>query len=516
MMTPSQVIDYLKMRCKKNMRIAFYSALIIGILVHMPVLVGDFPNHDGLDSMYFDQNMITSGRWFLTVACGFSSYFSIPWLIGLLGIVYLGVTSALMTDLLDLSDEVSIVLVSGLLVSFPALASTFSYVFTLDGYMLAMLLAVAGVWLTKRYSKGFIPGGICLGFSLGIYQAYLPFAMILCLYLSILVFVGEGQLKSKCLQIIKYLCMGIIGMAFYGSMLFILLKIQGKQLASYQGINGDGSSSVGITERLGCAFRDFAAFVLKGRVLANNVYSYIALGLLAAAAVIAFFYFCTKRKLWKKWELFVIMGVVIGFAPVLFDYILVVTPRVTYHLLMRYHFVMLPVLALSLVSVMLKNEQSKCAVFAKWCAVVGVSVLVFNFAVTDNIAYSNLQKKYEKTYGYCMRLLDRIEQTPGYYPGIPIAMIGVVSDEQYPLTDLTGQVTDPMIGMNGDYLLYTGDNYEKFIRHFLGATLNVLEPEAMETIYYSDEYVNMDSFPGPDSVKIVDGIMYIKTENRAR
>ena len=310
--------------------------------------------------------------------------------------------------------------------------------------------------------------------------------------------------------------MGIIGMAFYGSMLLILLKIQGKQLASYQGINGDGSSSVGITERLGCAFRDFAAFVLKGRVLANNVYSYIALGLLAAAAVIAFFYFCTKRKLWKKWELFVIMGVVIGFAPILFDYILVVTPRVTYHLLMRYHFVMLPVLALSLVSVMLKNEQSKCAVFAKWCAVAGVSVLVFNFAVTDNIAYSNLQKKYEKTYGYCMRLLDRIEQTPGYYPGIPIAMIGVVSDEQYPLTDLTGQVTDPMIGMNGDYLLYTGDNYEKFIRHFLGATLNVLEPEAMETIYYSDEYVNMDSFPGPDSVKIVDGIMYIKTENRAR
>jgi len=40
-------------------------------------LLSDIPNHDGLSSMYFDQNMITSGRWFLSVACGFSSYFTI-------------------------------------------------------------------------------------------------------------------------------------------------------------------------------------------------------------------------------------------------------------------------------------------------------------------------------------------------------------------------------------------------------------------------------------------------------
>lgn len=70
-----------------------------------------------------------------------------------------------------------------------------------------------------------------------------------------------------------------------------------------------------------------------------------------------------------------------------------------------------------------------------------------------------------------------------------------------------------MIGLSGDSLLYTGKNYQLFIRHYLGATLNVLPEEAMEDMYMSEEYMAMDSFPGPDSIRIIDGVMYIKTEN---
>lgn len=141
------------------------------------------------------------------------------------------------------------------------------------------------------------------------------------------------------------------------------------------------------------------------------------------------------------------------------------------------------------------------------------AVLIVNYAVTDHIAYSNLAKRYEKTYAYCIRLLDRIEQTEGYYQGIPIAMIGWVGDEQFPLTDITQKVTAGMIGIAGDSLLYRGDNYQLFIRHYLGATLNILPAEAMEEAYYMDFYENMGSFPAKDSIRIVDGIMYIKTEN---
>lgn len=145
----------------------------------------DIPNHDGLSSMYFDQNMITSGRWFLSVACGFSSYFTIPWIIGLIGLLWLALTAVALTELLELADPLVIMAVSGLLVSFPALASTFAYVFTMDGYMMALFLAILAVLLRKT-EKGWLAGAVCLAFSMGIYQAYLPFAILLCVYVILL------------------------------------------------------------------------------------------------------------------------------------------------------------------------------------------------------------------------------------------------------------------------------------------------------------------------------------------
>ena len=73
-----------------------------------------------------------------------------------------------------------------------------------------------------------------------------------------------------------------------------------------------------------------------------------------------------------------------------------------------------------------------------------------------------------------------------------------------------------MIGMNGDYLLYTSPNYEKFMKYYLGATLNFVPVEQMGEIYYMDEYVEMESFPGKTSVRIIDGVLCVKTENRNR
>jgi hypothetical protein len=156
MKTPWEFLKESKTKIKTAWRIAFVSALVLGLLIHLPVMLSDIPNHDGLSSMYFDQNMITSGRWFLTVACGFSSYFTIPWVIGLIGLIWLGLTAAVLTEVLELTDPVTITVVSGLLVSFPALASTFAYVFTMDGYMLALFLAVLAVLFTAKYPRGYL------------------------------------------------------------------------------------------------------------------------------------------------------------------------------------------------------------------------------------------------------------------------------------------------------------------------------------------------------------------------
>ncbi len=514
MLTPTEALQSLNRRIKREWKIAFLSAFILGLLIHMPVMLSDIPNHDGLDSMYFDQNMITSGRWFLMIACGFSSYYTLPWLIGVLGLLFLALSAAALTELLEVRDSVAIVLISGLLVSFPALASTFAYVFTLDGYMLALFLAILAVLFTKKKRLGFLGGGICLAFSMGTYQAYVSVAMLLSIYCILMTLMDTLTLREKLQKSLRYLYMGLLGAGMYYVILQVLLRIQGKELDTYQGINtleSAGASGEGLMEMLAVSYRDFGAFSLKGNVLFNGWISAAAIIILGISAAWTLTALCLRKKWWKNPAFFVIMALLAAVLPLVTNAILFISPDLTYHLLMRYQWVIYLIVMTAFVSRYAKALPGNGAM--QWCALLGAGALVFHYGVTDNIGYSNLEKRYEKTYAYCVRLLDRIEQTEGYYQGIPIAIVGVVGDHQFPLTDITGDVTSNMIGLNGDSLLYTSDNYEAFIKNYLGATLNFLPAQAMEDIYESPEYVEMESFPGKTSTKVVDGILYVKTEN---
>lgn len=513
MLAPAQALEKGWRNTKKQWKLAFLAAFVTGLLIHMPAMLSDIPNHDGLASIWFDQNMITSGRWFLTVACGFSSYYTVPWVIGLLGLAYLGIAAAALTELLEVRRKWAVVAVSGLLVAFPALVSTFAYVFTLDGYMVALLLAVLAVLFTKKCRYGFLPGSLCLAFSMGTYQGYLAFAMILSVFAIMLLAMERMGKAEKVKRGLRYLYMGALGAVLYYVILQVLLQLQGKELDSYQGISGlsSGLSAEGILGRIAEMYRDFVGFSAKGNILWNNWISAAAWIVLICAVFVVTILLVTKRKWWKSPWFFVIIMVALLVLPLVTNIILLVSPTVTYHLLMRYQWVLFPIGFVAFAD-RYGGEIRRGAVL-EWAVFGAAFVLVFFYGVTDNIGYSNLHKKYEKTYAYCLRLLDRIEQTPGYYQGIPIAMVGIVGDEQFPGTDITLPVTSGMIGINGDMLLYTGENYRLFIQNYLGATLNILPAEAMAEMYYDQEYIEMDSFPGKNSIKIIDGVMYIKTEN---
>lgn len=55
MKTPWELLKESKTKIKTTWRIAFVSALVLGLLIHLPVMLSDIPNHDGLSSMYFDR-----------------------------------------------------------------------------------------------------------------------------------------------------------------------------------------------------------------------------------------------------------------------------------------------------------------------------------------------------------------------------------------------------------------------------------------------------------------------------
>ncbi|MCR4792114.1 MAG: glucosyltransferase domain-containing protein [Lachnospiraceae bacterium] len=531
-MTVNELFTKLKDRFEVPDRLAFAFAFASGLLVHMPAMLMDVPNHDGLSSMHFSQNMITSGRWFLAVVCAASSFYTVPWIIGLIAITELALTAVLLRRIFDVDNPVTIFLISTLLVSFPSLASTFAYVFTLDGYMAGLLFAVLAVYLVKK--DHFIPGGISLAFSMGVYQAYLPFAMLLCIYC-----VWDTMIRSekKCIRkCLDYLYMGITGAVLYYVILMILLKIEGKVLDTYQGI--DSLESAGLSGRFAAVpsmYKDFVKFTFSKGFLAGNVCAAFGL-VLALVTAYAAVRMIIKGKLYAKMWFYWLLLLSIVLVPVSANIVLMITPNVNYHLIMRYQWVLFWMAAVVVCdkcvtktgAVVRKTNEGSSAedasdaggpgvgALVSWISFIAAFVIFVSYAVTDNIGYTNLQRKYEKTYAYALRLLDRIENTEGYYQGVPIAIMGVIGDDEFPPSEITAPATEEMIGLSGDYLIYTADNYEAFIKYYMGATLNFVSEEEEARIYYSDEYIAMESFPGATSVQMIDGVMCVKTEDALR
>ncbi|MDR2043936.1 MAG: hypothetical protein LBQ15_06135 [Clostridium sp.] len=121
-----------------------------------------------------------------------------------------------------------------------------------------------------------------------------------------------------------------------------------------------------------------------------------------------------------------------------------------------------------------------------------------------------MERRYEKTYAYCLRLLNRMEATPGYYPGIPIALNDYVDEDVYPMTDDYYEVVSQMIGVAHSRLIGSRERYRTFFLRYLHVRLNLVSREEASGIFGSDTYLGMGVFPAPDSMQVVDGVLYMK------
>ena len=112
-------------------------------------------------------------------------------------------------------------IISGLLATFPSLAMGYSYLFMTEIYMTALLLSVVGVYITTKTKWGFVIGGIIISFCLGNYQSYIGVASGLAIIYLIKITLDGCERKEIITNFIKLFLMGIIGTVVY----FIILNI---------------------------------------------------------------------------------------------------------------------------------------------------------------------------------------------------------------------------------------------------------------------------------------------------
>ena len=162
-------------------KVCFFAALIVGLLAHIYKLTGWIPNWDSLVFRYDSQNMIGLGRWFLPVVCSFTSFYDLPFLNGIIAIIFHALGAVIICKILNVSKKITAVLIGSVIVSFPTVTSIMMYNYVADGYSIAFFLStLAAMFLTSKRPR-YLLSALLIALSIGIYQAYLTVTIMLIL-----------------------------------------------------------------------------------------------------------------------------------------------------------------------------------------------------------------------------------------------------------------------------------------------------------------------------------------------
>ena len=512
-MYPNTFFHTLRQKLKPEWKFAFFSAFFTGFLIHFYRLANHLLTWDSVYNFHSDQNTIHIGRCFLTLTCGISSYYDLQWIIGLLSLVYLGLVCICLTEIFSLQKKTSIFLISGLTVAFPSVAGTFAYMYTADGYFLAMLSATLSVLVTLKYKKGFLVGLFLLAFSYGSYQAYVSYAVMLILTWSILQLLPDAlPIKELLSKWGRFLIMGICGTALYFICNKTLASIQGISASDYNGISKmslpDGSDLIFAIKN--CII-DFAYFFF-GPLDQMNLFKLlnIALFLLLTSLIVYLIY---NRQLYKKFEKLCILLLCFAAMPFVCSMIYFLSPSVRYYMLMYAGFsliYMLPVLIYdsmpesNLAGTPDAAQTSHCTVVqpAKpklvlaWYCVLLTGLTIFNFALIDNISYLYMTTSNKMTYELTARMTDRIEQLENFEIAEKLCIIGHFDD--FDTISLT--LPPAMAGVRNSYTISEQEHFVAMMETYFGLSLKNCSEEEQMQIQNSDMFAEMSCWPAADSV----------------
>lgn len=483
----------------------FLATFILGLTAHFYAMTHNLLTYDSMWNIYSNQNMITSGRQFLMFACGISSFYDLSWVNGILSLLYISLSVALICLTFDIKDKISTVMVAGIIVAFPSVAATFCYSFTVDGYMLALLLSVVSFVLAYKYKWGFLPAVFTLGISLGIYQAYMSVTIVLCVIGLVKDILDNDKIKNVFIKGLKFAFMGLFSYVFYVITLKLMLSLEGMSLSGYQGSDKVMAVSLSsIPAGLKAAFTSSRLFLMYSGVLTQNIFMKIAIVIFAALSI---YFVIVRLCAFKGRDLIIRIVCVLALLMVLpfgISYVAIISPDTFYHILLRMSVSMLFVFPFAIY----KDIKEKISVKVLACA---GAVMAFSFIISANICYFNMNERYEKTYAFCVRLVDRIEQTPGYKQGDEIAILGgLPSSTNYPLTDITGDTLVGFFGVDGDYCVNSADKIAEFSKHYLGVTLNIPDFERQLELVSCDEYNDLEPFPSAKSIGRIDGVWVVR------
>lgn len=497
----------------------FCSTFIITLLVHLYMFTHKFLNHDDVHGLYSDCAFgLSSGRWFLQTVCGWTGDFSSAWLNGVVGALFLALAAVFLVRLFHIRHHLSAVLFSVCIVAFPTLASTYSYMFCAPQYLFALALAVIGAYLIRKETwLSMITGVIALAFSMGCYQSYICFAVMLlvvCVIMDLLVSRFENDWKRPFLTGLKYCGALAAGVVLY----FLILKYRlwqtGTVLSDYHGMSSMGQLTPSVLlNRICNAYSGFFAFFTNESLLFPENFPTLIL-IMVIALVFVVIGCIVKQRIYRHPLTLILLLLLIGIFPLASSLMFIMADAEFVHTVMYYPMVgllLLPIITLDRIT--LNSSQNAADVWFGRGKLLLVTVLFIvqlllshQCILVTNKAYFCMDMTYENAYAYFVKLTTKIEMMEDYQSSIPVTLIGYATQDTYvPQMELTGVLTG-----NAALNMYSWD---RFLTYFLGDYFPTVSAEVRSKLQQTPEFAEMPVYPQDGSIREIDGVIVVKVSN---
>lgn len=501
-------------RVPKHTRVTFLSACVFGFLTHMFVFTNKLPNHDDIGHLFSDTYGTASGRWLLPYVLQLDGDFSLPWLIGALSIIALAVAACTAVSVLRIRSCTGCALTSAVMVTFPAVTATFSYMFTSSAYFLALALACLAALVTVRRRLGFIAGALLTALSLGIYQSYISAAASLMTGALILQTLDGDKYKKLLISALKYAAALGAGIAIY----FVLVKITSRStgLVDYMGISDMGRLDVrALPSQLAEAYKSYFDFFLRNNIGAHFGFLRYMFALTGLATIFLAVYALRVGKAgFLRALLFFALA---ALYPLAANIIYVMGPS-RVHILMVYGMCTLLLAPVALIDyvapamrVQAGNFRHALRALCCWIVSACIALAAYSYCIYDNKAYLKLELAYEQSYAYSVRLISAVERTEGYVPGMPVVLIGSAAASAGP--DPTPQLDEvDLTGILDMEALLTSYTYGYFLKYYVGYGGYVYPSmsDVSKRLEMKDEVKQMPVYPAPGSSAVVEKYLVIR------
>ena len=506
---PEQMLEKLKKSITTQWKVCFFAALIVGFIAHFYKITNWLPNWDSLVFRYDSQNMIRLGRWFLPVACAPSSFYDLPWINGLLSVVYHALGAVCIVKMFGVRKNITAGLIGAAVITFPTVTSVMMYNYVADGYGLAFLFSCIAAMLLIREKPKFVLAVIFIALSAGIYQAYITVTITLLLvHLILELLYKRMDLKKSLGKCVRFLLAGGVGMALYYLVLTVLLKLTGTELLEYQGL--DSAVSLTGLDIFGSLYTTKEAFLGYFFDFSQGISTFTLINCVIFALIFGLYLTdLIKNKI--SISKIVLLFVYVALLPIGATILAFINSGVDYHNLMKMgFFAFYLLLILQYEKTELKSIKMKST---KMWLVLGVMVaLIFNQVVIANVSYHKLNMAYDKAHGILIRIADRIEQNEEARNCKRILVVGALPDsESYSVNlppDMTG-TTDGLI-LRADDETVGQSVVCSALNDYCGKNYTFLAKEEKEAILKKIDKTKMENWPDKSAILVVDDVIVLK------